>query len=147
MIIYVSVDFHHLTGGLLKNYDIDLHLVYSHEISTCLLEIVSAQFCFCHLIERIPIALCIDFLCKLVNETCAIMLVQAGMQANQLISTIDCANNITNFIENRTSKSFFFYQDSKEMCSLIFVSVNKKLHQENIPFMKTIHIVTMGTKQ
>ena len=147
MIIYVSVDFHHLTGGLLKNYDIDLHLVYSHEISTCLLKIVSAQFCFCHLTERIPIALCIDFLCKLVNETCAIVLMQAGTQANQLISAIDCANNITNFIENGTSKSFFFYQDSKEMCSLIFVSVNKKLHQENIPFMKTIHIVMMGTKQ
>ena len=38
---------------------------------------------------------------------------QAGTQANQLASTIDCTGNI-------------FSQDSKETCSLFFVSVIKK---------------------
>ena len=65
---------------------------------------------------------------------------QAVIQANQLASLIDCAGNITNFIENRTSKSFLFSHNSKEMCSLIFVFVIKKMYQENIPFMKPIHI-------
>ena len=67
-------------------------------------------------------------------------LVQAGKQANQLARMIDCAGNITNFTINCASKSFFFSEDSKEMCSLIFVSLIKKVYQENIPFMKTIHM-------
>ena len=65
---------------------------------------------------------------------------QAGKQANQLACTIDCAGNITNFTANCASKSFFFSEDSKEMCSLSFVSVIKKVYQENIPFVKTIHM-------
>ena len=64
--------------------------------------------------------------CRLVSDTCAIALVQAGMQANRLASTIDCAGNITNFTENHANKSFFFSQDSKEMCSIIFVCHKKK---------------------
>ena len=36
------------------------------------------------------------FKCMLVNETCAIALMQAGMQANHLVSAIDGAGNITN---------------------------------------------------
>ena len=48
------------------------------------------------------------FKCSLVNETHVIALVQAGMQANQLAGTIDCAGNITNFTDNRASKFLFF---------------------------------------
>ena len=64
---------------------------------------------------------------RLVNETHTIVLVQAGTQANQFDSVIDCAGNITNFTENRTGKSFFFSEDSKETCPLIFVSVIRKV--------------------
>ena len=64
---------------------------------------------------------------RLVNETHAIALVQAGMRANQFASVIDHAGNITNFTENRTGKSFFFSPDSKETCSLILVSVIRKV--------------------
>ena len=59
--------------------------------------------------------------CRFLSDTRVIALVQAGMQANRLASAIDCAGNITNFTENHASKSFFFSQDSKDMCSLIFV--------------------------
>ena len=62
----------------------------------------------------------------LVNETRAIALVQAGTQANQFASAIDSAGNITNFTENRAGKNFFFSQDSKEICYLIFVSDIRK---------------------
>ena len=51
--------------------------------------------------------------CRLVNETCMIALVQAGMQANQFASVTDRAGNITNFTENRTGKSFFFLKTEK----------------------------------
>ena len=64
--------------------------------------------------------------CRLVNETCTIALVQAGMQANQFASAINLAGNITNFTKNRAGKSFIFSQDSKETCSLIFVLVIRK---------------------
>ena len=67
---------------------------------------------------------------RLVSETCTIMLVQAGMQANQFASTIDCAGNITNFTENRAGKSFFFSEDLKEICPIIFVSVIRKVNHE-----------------
>ena len=93
------------------------------------------------MIKTVIVLLNFTFKCRLVNETCAIMLLQAGTQANQLASIIDCTGKIKNFTKNDTSKSFFFSQDSKEMCSLIFVSLDKKLHQENIPFLKTIHIM------
>ena len=84
--------------------------------------------------------LCHMYYFRLVNEICAIALVQAGAQANQFASAIDRVGNITNFTENRASKSFVFSQDSKETCSLIFVSY-KKVYQEKIPFLKTIHMV------
>ena len=54
------------------------------------------------------------------------MLMQAGMQANQFANVIDRAGNITNFVGNHRDKSFFFSQDSKETCYLIFVSVIRK---------------------
>ena len=66
-------------------------------------------------------------MCKLVNETRAIALIQAGMQANQFASAIDCTGTITNFTENRAGKSFFSSDDSKETCPLIYVSVIRKV--------------------
>ena len=45
---------------------------------------------------------------RLVTETCTIVLMQAGMQANQFASAIDCAGNITNFTENCAEKFLFF---------------------------------------
>ena len=93
------------------------------------------------MIKTIIVLLNFAFKCRLVNETRAIAAVQAGTQENQLTSTIDRASNITNFTENRGSKSFFFSQDPKEKCSLIFVSVIKKVCQENIPIVQTIHIM------
>ena len=77
---------------------------------------------------------------SLVSETRTIGLEQAGKQANQLASAIDRAGNIANFTANCASESFFFSEDSKETCYLIFVSVIKKLYQENIPFVKTIYM-------
>ena len=65
---------------------------------------------------------------------------QADTQANQSASAIDRTGHITNFTENRASNSFFS-QDSKETCSLIFVSFIKKVYQENIPFVKPVHII------
>ena len=52
---------------------------------------------------------------RLVNETSTIMLMQAGTQANQFVSAIDSASNITTFTENGTGK-FLFSEDSKETC-------------------------------
>lgn len=50
---------------------------------------------------------------KLVNKTCIIALVQAGMQENQFASAIVRAGNIKNFNKNCADKSLFFSQDSK----------------------------------
>ena len=69
-----------------------------------------------------------NILHRLVNETCAILLVQAGMQENQFASAIDCTGNITNFTENRASRSSFFSEDSKETFPLICVSVIRKVN-------------------
>ena len=65
---------------------------------------------------------------RLVNETYAIVLVQAGTQANQFARAIHCTGNVTNFTENCTGKSFFFSEDSKKTCPLIFVSVIRKVN-------------------
>ena len=51
---------------------------------------------------------------RLVNETRGFVLMQAGMQANQFASVIDCGSNITNFTEKCGGKIFFFSEDSKE---------------------------------
>ena len=90
------------------------------------------------MIKTIIVFLNFALKCRLVSKTCAIALMQAGMQANQLASAIDRAGNITNFPENRANKSFFFSLDSKETCSLIFSSVIKKVCQENISFVNTM---------
>ena len=55
------------------------------------------------MIKTIIVLLNFAFKCRLVNETCAIALVQVGMQANQLASVIDGAGNKTNFIKIRAS--------------------------------------------
>ena len=52
---------------------------------------------------------------RLVIETRMIELVQAGMQANQFVSAIDCAGNIMNFTENCAGKSFFFLKTQKRL--------------------------------
>ena len=61
------------------------------------------------------------------------------MQANQLASAIDHAGCITNFTENHASK-FFFSRLKRD------VSVIKKVCQENIPFVKQIHITYVFLK-
>ena len=68
---------------------------------------------------------------RLVNETRAIALVQAGTQANQFPSAIDRAGNITNFTENRAGKGFFFFLKSQERLVLKYLSVNKKIIMTN----------------
>ena len=60
-----------------------------------------------------------------VNEGRVIALVQSVTQANQFDRGIDCAGNVTNFTGNRADK-FLFSQDSKEICSYIFVSAMRK---------------------
>ena len=71
------------------------------------------------MIKTIIVLLNFAFKCRLVNETRAIALVQAGTQADQLASAIDRVGNIINFTKNRARKSFFFSQDLKETFSLI----------------------------
>ena len=90
------------------------------------------------MIKTITVFLNFAFNCRPVSETCMIAIMQAGMQADQLVNKIDHAGNITNSTENHTRKSFFFLQDSKEMCSFIFVSFIKQVYQKNITFVKTI---------
>ena len=53
-------------------------------------------------------------ICRLVNETRAIALVEAGTQANQFASAIDRVSKIT-FTENRAGKSFFFLKTQKRL--------------------------------
>ena len=60
------------------------------------------------MIKTIIVLLNFAFKCRLVNETRAIALVQAGTQADQLASAIDRVGNIINFTKNRARKSFFF---------------------------------------
>ena len=71
------------------------------------------------MIKTIIVLLNFAFKCRLVNETRAIALVQAGTQADQLASAIDRVGNIINFTKNHARKSFFFSQDLKETFSLI----------------------------
>ena len=70
---------------------------------------------------------------------------QAGIQANQLASTIDHASNITNLPKITQAKVSFFLK-IQEICSLIFVSVIKKVYQKNKTFVKPIHIMYVFIK-
>ena len=51
--------------------------------------------------------------CRLANKIHVITLMQAGMQANQFASAIDCASNITNFTKNPAGKSLFFLKTQR----------------------------------
>ena len=92
------------------------------------------------MIKTVIVLLNFPFKCRLVKEIRTSAVVQASKQASQLASAIDCVENITSFRETWASKSFLFFQDSKETCSLMFVSAIKKVYQVNIPFVKTIHM-------
>ena len=78
------------------------------------------------ILKLIIVLLNFAFKCRLVNQICAIALVQAGTQVNQLASAIDCAGNITNFTKNCTSKSFFFFSRFKRDVSFNFCVCHKK---------------------
>ena len=65
------------------------------------------------MIKTIIVLLNFAFKCRLFNEARAIALVQTGTQATQLTTAINRAGNITNFTENRASKSFFFAKTQK----------------------------------
>ena len=85
--------------------------------SSCLKDLCIKRVLKCKLIIKFV---------RLVNETCAITLLQAGMQANTFASGIDCTGDITSFTKNCTSKSFFFSQGSKDTFYLIFVPVIRR---------------------
>ena len=51
------------------------------------------------------------------------------------------ANRLLLLLPKIVQAKVFFSQDSKETCSLIFVSVIKKEYQENISFVKPLHIM------
>ena len=85
------------------------------------------------MIKTISVLLNLAFKCRLVNET--LHSCRLAHRQNNWSHT----GNITNFNKNCASKGFFFSQDSKETSSLIFLSVVKKVYQENIPFVKQIH--------
>ena len=92
------------------------------------------------MIKTIIDLLNLAFKCSLVSETSWLHLCRlARRQIIWPVRLIMQATYITNFPRNRKSKSFFS-QDSKEMCSLIFVSAIKTLYPENIPFLKPIHM-------
>ena len=65
------------------------------------------------MIKTIIVLLNFTFKCNIANETSAIALVQAGTQANQLVSATDRTGNTTNFTKNRASQSFFFLKTQK----------------------------------
>ena len=62
-------------------------------------------------------------------------------ERNQLLSfNVQIRPQKLNHKANLKSKVSFFSQDSKKTYSLICVSVIKKVYQEDIPFVKTIHM-------
>ena len=67
------------------------------------------------MIKTIIVLLNFAFKCSLVNETSAASLVQAGNQANQLASVIDCTGNITHFTESCISKFLFFWRLKRDV--------------------------------
>ena len=62
---------------------------------------------------------------RVVNENCAIMLVQAGMQAKHFAAAFDRACSITNFNTNCPYKSFFFFLKTQRRLVLKFVSIRR----------------------
>ena len=70
-----------------------------------------------------------------------IALVQGGTQVNQLANAIDHAGNITNFTENRRSRSFFFFHKTQKRRVNFGVCHKKNVYQKNILFVKPVHIM------
>ena len=64
-----------------------------------------------------------------------IMLMQAGMQANQFASIIDRASILPKIAQ---AKVHFLVKTQRDM--FFNFCVKRKVYQENIPFVKTIHI-------
>ena len=64
---------------------------------------------------------------RLVNETRQIMLVQAGTEANQFASANWSHRQHNIFYQKSHRQKFLFSQDSKDTCSLIFVSLTRKV--------------------
>ena len=93
------------------------------------------------MIKTVIVLLNFAFKCRLVTENHVITIGKTSTQTNQLACAIDHAGNVTIFTENHRSKSFFYSQDSKETCSLIFMFVIEMGYQENILFMKTMYIM------
>ena len=52
---------------------------------------------------------------RLANETRTIVILQAGMQANQFASAIDCAGNMAIFTKNCCGKISFFLKTQKRL--------------------------------
>ena len=82
---------------------------------------------------------------RLVNETCAITLVQAGTQANQFVSAIDQAGNITHYWKSCRQK-FFFLKTKKSLVlkSLCIIrQVKSWIVQNNLLllFVCKIHVI------
>ena len=94
------------------------------------------------MIKTVIFLLKFPFKCRLINEIRTSVLVQASKQANQLTSAIDCVENIflNKFYRKLRKQKIIFCQNSKETCSLMFVSAIKMMYQENTPFVKTIHM-------
>ena len=88
------------------------------------------------MIKTIIILLNLAFNCRLVNETRAVALVQAGTQANQLASAIDRTDNITNFTENQASK-FLFFSGLKRDVFFNFCVCHKKSVSRKHPIRET----------
>ena len=63
---------------------------------------------------------------RLVNETRMILLVQAGTQANQFASTIDCTGNINKFYQKSLRQNFLFFLKTQRRLFLKTLSVLRK---------------------
>ena len=63
---------------------------------------------------------------RLVNETRMIALVQAGTQANQFASTIDCTGNINKFYRKSLRRNFLFFLKTQRRLFLKTLSVLRK---------------------
>ena len=59
---------------------------------------------------------------RLFNETCGFVLMQAGMQANQFASVIDCGGNIKNFTEKCGGKILFLKTRKRLDLKFLFLS-------------------------
>ena len=64
----------------------------------------------------------------------------AGWHVGKSFGQCDWSCRQHNKLSSKLHKQKFFFSRLKEMCSLIFVSAIKTVYQENIPFLKPIHM-------